>query len=450
MRNVIADSNYKYRTCRPVRVCWDGELQTPQAAWARKSAPRTLRARILFRSNPIRLTCTSLRLVISLSLVMLPLNASAQNEPATKPAAAKQELDTLVFANGEQLTGTLEKANAKGITFKSPMAGELTVKWANVKELRTAQSFAVLTPGQGVTRADAHAVVPEGPIAVTSDLITVATSRGPVTIPVARADQVIDGAGFDKALTHHQSLLQGWGGTATAGASLVRATDHSTTFNGALSLMRSAPAVDWLPARSRTTLDYEQSYGQETDPDTPTVKTNIFHADAERDEYFRPRTFAFASATFDHNFSQALDLEQAYGGGLGITLVKNAVRTLDLKGDAHFERESFVVPAQNVSIFGSTFSEKFLDDLPKGLVLNEFGSVSPAWTQTFTVTPLGDVPERRAYSAHVNASVTFPVYKGFGFNVGGVEDYLNNAPVGSKRNSVQFTTGLSYTIKPRE
>ena len=94
-------------------------------------------------------------------------------------------------------------------------------------------------------------------------------------------------------------------------------------------------------------------------------------------------------------------------------------------------------PAPSLNLIGSTFSEKYLRYLPKGLVLNEFGSISPAYN------------DLQAYSAHVNASLGFPVYKGLGFNIGGVDDYLNNAPLGSKKNSVQFTTNLTYTIKPR-
>ena len=73
---------------------------------------------------------------------------------AVKPVANSGP-DTLVFSNGEQLTGSLEKADAKGITFKSPIAGELSVKWADVKELKTDKKFAVLTARQKLTRQDA-------------------------------------------------------------------------------------------------------------------------------------------------------------------------------------------------------------------------------------------------------------------------------------------------------
>ena len=354
--------------------------------------------------------------------------------------------DTLIFVNGEQLTGELERANSDGITFKSAMAGEITVKWSKVKELRSDKNFAVLTVNERLTRRTAAAVVPQGKIVVEGKQLSVVTATGTTQLPVEKADRIVDAGGFDKAVNHPPNILQGWGGTASSGVSLVRSTQNSTTFTGAINLVRATPLVDWLPARSRTNVDYNQSYGttyQSGLAATTTVKTNIYHADAERDQYFSPRAYSFGSVTFDHNFSQALDLQQAYGAGVGITLLKNAVRTLDFKGDVHYEKQTFfllppaTVVTPSTDLFGSTFSEKYLRYLPKGLVLNEFGSISPSWNET------------DAYAAHVNVSLGFPVYKGLGFSVSGVDDYLNNAPAGSKKNSTQLTTGLTYTIKPR-
>lgn len=318
------------------------------------------------------------------------------------------------------------------------MAGEITVKWTMVKELQSDKSFAVLTASQKLTRRDAAAVVPQGRINVADGQITVATATGPKVVATKDADLLVDAAAFEKAVDSRPGLLQGWTGTATSGVSLVRATQNSTNFTGAISLTRATPQVSWLPPRTRTTVDYNQSYGTVSQPGVATVKTNIFHADAERDHYFSPRLFVFGSTTFDHNFSQDLDLEQAYGGGVGISVVHSVKREFDLKGDVHYEKEAFV-PGTNPSLnlFGSTFSEKLVQTLPRKLVLNEFGSISPAWN------------DLSAYSAHVNVNLGFPVYKGLGFSLGAVDDYLNNAPFGSKRNSTQFLTGLTYTIQPR-
>jgi hypothetical protein len=376
------------------------------------------------------------------NLLLLPL-LSAAAFCQTAPAPAKTP-DLVVFTNGEQLTGELEKATGAGITFKSNMAGEINVPWKNIKTLHSSKSFAILTAKQKLTRKDALADVPQGQISAEDAKITVTNPAGAQkTIPVADASQLLDSGAFTKAVNHPPGLLGGWAGAATGGVSLVRATQDSTTFNGAINLVRATPGVDWLPARNRSIIGYSQSYGTTSQTGTATVKTNIFHANGEQDEYFSPRVYAFGSVTFDHNFSQNLDLQQAYGGGIGITLLKSAKQQLDFKGDAQYTKEDFFTspsspaPSQNVNLFGSTFSETYLRHLVKGLVLNEFGSVTPAYNISSD------------YSAHVNANFVFPVYKGLGFNFGAVDDYLNNAPVGSKKNSTQFTTGITYTIKPR-
>jgi len=46
--------------------------------------------------------------------------------------------------------------------------------------------------------------------------------------------------------------------------------------------------------------------------------------------------------------------------------------------------------------------------------------------------------------------VAFPTYKNLGFSVGTMDSYLNNPPATlppTKRNSFQFTMGLTYAFK---
>ena len=370
----------------------------------------------------------------------------------TTPAAPAKVPDTIVFVNGETLTGELEKANGGGITFKSDMAGEINVGWDKIKTLTSTKSFAILTKNQKLTRKDAVALVPQGAISYEDKKITVAAAAAQKTVPVADANQLVDSGAFDKAVNHPPGFFSGFGGTATGGVTLVRATQNNTTFNGAVNLVRATPTVDWLPARDRTIIGYTQSYGTVSQPGTATVETNIFHANGERDEYFSPRLYAFGSVTFDHNFSSNLGLQQAYGGGVGMTLIKSAKQQVDFKGDVHYEKETFfdnfnslTATTQNQNLFGSTFTETWVRHLnKKGLLFNEFGSVSPSWHQSNS-----SPTQPNAFSAHVNGSLIFPVYKGFAFNIGAVDDFINNAPAGSKQNSQQYTTGITYTIKPR-
>ncbi len=220
------------------------------------------------------------------------------------------------------------------------MAGAITVPWAKVKTLTSAQHFAWIEKNLKLSKQDALTLVPVGSVQADEKTLTIATRTGPRTGPIADTSMLMNAAAFDKAL-RRAGLLQGWAGSVTAGASLVRATEDSTTFNGSLTLTRGTPAVPWIPARDRSILNYNQSYGTTAQGGVLTDETNIFHANFERDEYFSSRLYAFGSFTFDHNFSSQLGLQQAYGGGVGVTIIKNIRQELDVKADVHFEKQSF-------------------------------------------------------------------------------------------------------------
>ena len=72
--------------------------------------------------------------------------------------------------------------------------------------------------------------------------------------------------------------------------------------------------------------------------------------------------------------------------------------------------------------------------LAHGLVFN----------QGLVVTPAFNTP--KAYSALATAGLTFPVYKRLGFSLSALDDFLNDPAFGSKKNSFQFSAGLTYTL----
>jgi hypothetical protein len=72
------------------------------------------------------------------------------------------------------------------------------------------------------------------------------------------------------------------------------------------------------------------------------------------------------------------------------------------------------------------------------------------YTQGVAYIPAYNNP--RAYSVNETNTLTFPTYKNLGFTVGTLDSYLNNPPVSlppTKRNSFQFTAGLTYAIKSK-
>ena len=103
---------------------------------------------------------------------------------------------------------------------------------------------------------------------------------------------------------HEPGFFTGWNGAATAGATLVTATQNQYTVSGALNLVRAVPSVTWLNPRNRTSTDFTGSFGKITQPAytvgtvfTPatTTKTAIYHIDGERDEYLSAKFFGLAT-----------------------------------------------------------------------------------------------------------------------------------------------------------
>jgi Protein of unknown function, DUF481 len=364
--------------------------------------------------------------------------ASAQSPTAPKPPA-----DVVVFSNGDQVTGTLKRGTGNSIVFKSDMAGEITISLDKVKELHTSGTFAVLRKDQPIKNiAQARAIV-SSTIAYSDAKLTVDHPAAPEAIPEAQIANIIDQASFNKDI-NHGNFFSGWNGAINGGATVVRSTDYGETLTAGLALVRSAPSVTFLPARNRTSLDLQETYGKLTSPVVPqttppspaaVTETSILHADAERDEYLSARLFALAQTAFDHNYSQGLNLQQIYGGGIGYTPLKNDRQELDLKVTVQYEKQAFQAPANNVNLIGSTVSENYHRALPRKFVFSEFGNFIPAFNHSSD------------YSANVSGTLTLPVYKRLGVSFTATDNYLNNPSVGYNKNSSQFVAAATYTLK---
>lgn len=374
----------------------------------------------------------------------------AHNSPAMAQSAAAPKADVIVFTNGDQLTGTVERGVDDSIVFKSDTAGEITVPLSKIKELQSHGNFVIIRKNEKITKMTRHA----GIITYGDNAVTLETQAGaPETVPVKNLAFIIDQTTYDKEVAHNPSFLHGWNGSVSGGASLVRSTQEGTSFNAGIALIRAIPTVPYLAPKTRTTFNLLETYGKltqpvipQTTPPTPPseAKTSIFHADAEHDIYFTPRFYALGELSFDHNFAQGLNLQQVYGGGFGWTPLKTPVQELDLKADIHYEMQTFIqpdpitvdnprIPDQN--LIGSTIGEAYNRKLPGKILFTESASVLPAFNN----------PD--AYSAIAAAGLTLPTYKRISLGLNATDNYLNLPAAGYKKNSFQFITSVVYAFK---
>jgi hypothetical protein len=378
--------------------------------------------------------------------------AAAHGSASGKTKAPEAAPDTLVFENGDHISGKLLRVVGETVWFHSEYVGEVHVKWSQLREIRTATKLVVLEKGVSPQDGKLPPDLPEGTLAVSDGSITVRQQEPPgaeVILPVKRAEYVLDETTLRKQIEGHPGILGGWNGQVTAGATVVQATQNQYTFTGAMALARVVPTVAWLNTRNRTSLDFNGSFGKIIQPPyasggvmTPgyASKSSIYHADAERDEYFSPRFYALGQTVFDHNFAQDLDLQQIYGAGIGWTAVKRPDQEVDLKTTLQYESQQFIVNsrAYDQNLIGSTLDGTWSVKLPLKVLFKQQVSWIPAYNNPY------------AYSAGETNTLTMPFFKRLAFSVGSIDSYLNDPPPSSpptRRNSFEFTTGLTYAIK---
>jgi hypothetical protein len=375
-----------------------------------------------------------------------PSGAAGKKAPAQPP-------DTLTFTNGDRLTGKLVRAVGQEVVFHSDMVGDLTVKWSQVRELHTSSRLSVLQKSVFVKHGVVTSAIPTGTLSVLDSLIVVQPENGATIapIPLKSVAYIVDEQTLRRQIAGHPGALAAWNGEITGGATIVQATDNQYTFSGAVALTRTAPTVSWLDTRNRSSIDFSGSFGKIIQPaymsggllvPASSSKSAIYHADAERDEYFSPRVYVLAQTAFDHNFAQALDLQEIYGAGIGWTAIKRPNQELDVKATLQYEGQSFLEASagQNQNLIGSTLNGAWAANLPHKVQFKQQVSWIPAYNNPY------------AYSASETDSLTMPFFKSFAFSVGTVDSYLNDPPPAippTRRNSFQFTTGITYSIKSK-
>lgn len=370
--------------------------------------------------------------------MLVPLACGAQDKPASTP-------DVIVFKNGDQLTGKLERSVGTDITFKSDAVGEVTIPMDKVKELRSSSNFVVLQKNEKITRQAKQA----GTLALEDSTLTeTIPGVSPQTIPTKNVAYVVDGATYNKELNGNPGFFHGWNGAITGGATVLQSSSYGQTLTAGISLIRAIPSVPYLPPRTRTTFNLLETYGKLTQPVIPNptglpaavAKTSIFHTDFEHDKYITPRFYMLGDLSFDHNFAQGMNLQQIYGVGAGYTVLMDAIQQLDVKADLHYSQLKYIAPpppapsTPDLNLVGSTFGEAYKRTLPGKILLTQSGTYIQSWNNT------------DAWSAIGSLGLALPVYHRFSLSMNLLDNYLNLPSPGFNKNSLQFVTGVTYTL----
>ncbi|MGA7752002.1 MAG: DUF481 domain-containing protein [Candidatus Sulfotelmatobacter sp.] len=341
--------------------------------------------------------------------------------------------DQVTLKNGDRLTGTVVKSDGKTLVLKTDAAGDVTLKFDAIQEIKTDADLHVSLKG-GKTAV--------GPVTTTDGKLEIAT-RTSGTIEASKDDVTLirndaEQTAYDKSL--HPGLAHGWTGGANVGFSVARG--NSETENLALAINAVHPTLN-----DKITI-YLSSIDTQNNLATPSTVANLIQGGLRYDRNINPKMFAFASGDFMSNALQFLDLRQVYTGGLGYHAIKSDATTLDFLGGVNFTHETYsngtllqVGPPPVYTSYGVTnrfvaltLGEELSQKLGKGTVL----------TQNFDFYP--DLQQSGQYRGTFNLGTVTKISKWFGWQNQFGDIYVSNPPTGSKKNDLIFTTGLNVSF----
>jgi len=376
--------------------------------------------------------------------------AAAQKAAASEKATAAP--DTVTLVNGDVLSGKVSKVVYGNVTFHDEVLGDLTIPLSKIKTMHTTTAFAAGAVTQQLSKKNIAERVPVGPIRLEGETLSMMLPEQKVReFPVKELSFMLDEAAYTRELHDQSDFFYGWYGTATAGVTLLNATNSSQTYTGAVALVRAIPTIAGLPAGSKTILNVSGTYGLARAPEiisggtvyqeASVTKTNILHGDLEYDKFFTPMVFGLLNASADHNFGSGLELQQAYGAGIGWAILRTPQNDLSLRASLQYAQQQFYngitsgLGTPNENLISASVGETWSRQFPHGIKFSESVTLNPA----FNVV--------QAYNGVGSAGFTFPFYKRLNFSVMATDNYLGNPSEGFRRNSLQFTTGVTYTLK---
>lgn len=344
--------------------------------------------------------------------------------------------DQVTLKNGDRLTGTVVKSDGKTLVLHTDAAGDITLKFDAIQEIKTDAELHVTVKG-GKTAV--------GPVTTTDGKLEVATKTSG-KVEVATTDVTLirseaEQQAYEKSL--HPGLMHGWNGGINVGFSVARG--NSQTENLALAFNAVHPSL-----HDKITL-YASSINTTNDLADPSTVANLEQGGLRYDRDVIPKLFAFGAADFMANALQFLDLRQVYTGGFGFHAIKSDRTVLDFLGGLNYTHETYsngtlLIPAAppNPAVYESygktnkfaalTLGEELNTKLGKSTVLTEGAGFFPDLQQT------GD------YRFTFSLGTVTKLNKWLGWQNQFGDIYVSNPPTGSKSNDVIFTTGLNISF----
>jgi hypothetical protein len=336
--------------------------------------------------------------------------------------------DQIVLKNGDRVSGSIVKKDAKTLTIKTLHFGVVTTEWDQVDTISADTPLNVTLSGGKTLR---------GTVATTNGRLEVAAPADRESVALAEVEALRDEA---EQKTYERLLEPRWtdlwnvtGSLSLAGATgnartftvltpvtALRVTRHDTV-NVRFGLIRGSALVNGRTETTAQAVRGGWSYNRN----------------------LRPRLFWNLFNDYEYDRFQNLDLRVVVGSGLGVNVWKGESSRFDLVAGPAWNRESFdpVRPLQ--PFVRNAFEGLWGDNLL--LKLNERSTLTQSYRMFNNIKDIGS-REEGGFRQNFDLNLTTRLTGWLTWNVTISDRFLQHPVEGRKKNDLVYATGLGFVI----
>ena len=383
---------------------------------------------------------------------------SAYGEAASDPSA------TVVFRNGDKLSGKLLRVDTRIVELESAALGELHIRWSDISEVQTQNGSWKRAreredDGNVVHFRNARMRQVDSAVVVSADSTAVFVPEGESLVfekqehPAAGLPQLAN-TKPPKAPQPDTSVAI----SLNAPESVAVGTQSQYAFGGSFRVLHHEPDLCAMPSWFSSLLA-TGNHTKTFEVGSVAVVTDTYDGTLSLTNKLGPDTqFAgYVVADWFGNSSLGVGLQQSYGAGINRVLYTNGCQgkkavlpkghLLTVSGDAslRYIHQSLYSPGGSQDLAGLRLAEDLTYVVyakKKAGESRELLSIS----QTLWVTPM--LNKGNAVQAGASLGILVPVTKSLSVGFTEEDDFFNNAPKAKRKNYLQNALSVTYTLPP--
>ncbi|HBY60506.1 MAG TPA: hypothetical protein DEH78_11840 [Solibacterales bacterium] len=330
--------------------------------------------------------------------------------------------DQITLSNGDRVTGAIVKKDGASLVVKSALMGEVTIKWADVKSVKTDEVVNVVVGDKTV----------QGKLETDGDRLAVVTATGRESAPLAEIAALRNAEEqrrYERYLDPPLTAL--WAGFFDIGFASTQGNARATTWTTSLTAAR-------ITSADKIRIYANQIYARAVINNTAATTARAIRGGWGYDRGLGPRAFLNLFNDYEFDRFQNLDLRFVTGGGAGYTLIKSERGQLSLLGGASYNRENFSIPVTPGNNVRNSAEAYWGDEL--SWKLSSVSSLRQSFRMFNNLTNGGE------YRANFDLGLDTKLSKWLSWQGTFSNRYITNPAPGRKTNDVLISTGLRLSF----